>query len=49
MIIKRGRIAVEESLESLTAAGSLEEVFLRYITSDEAVAMPSDADREVSP
>ena len=49
VIINRGRIAVEDSLESLTSAGSLEEVFLRYITSDEAVAMPSDADREVSP
>lgn len=35
VIINRGRIAVEESLATLTAEMSLEEVFLKYISHDE--------------
>lgn len=34
VIINRGRIAVEDTLENLTQGMSLEEVFLRYITKD---------------
>ncbi len=36
VIINRGRIAVEDSISNLTAVLSLEEVFLKYITSDVA-------------
>jgi len=35
VIINRGRIVVEDSIEELTRARSLEEVFLHYITRDE--------------
>jgi ABC-type Na+ transport system ATPase subunit NatA len=35
VIINRGSIAVEGSLAELTAEMSLEEVFLKYISSDE--------------
>ncbi len=38
VIINRGRIAVEGSIEELTASRSLEEVFLHYISRDEPVA-----------
>ena len=37
VIINRGRIAVEDSLATLTAEMSLEEVFLKYISHDEPV------------
>ena len=42
VIINRGRIAVEDSIASLTAEASLEEVFLNYISNDSPVADSSE-------
>lgn len=45
VIINHGRIACEDTLSNLTRGGSLEEVFLRYITADAAEpAVADDAD-----
>ena len=41
VIINRGRIAVEDSLSTLTAEMSLEEVFLKYISQEEPLAEPA--------
>lgn len=51
VIINQGRVAVEESLATLTQGASLEEVFLRYVgrdvaTPDAAAAEAADASRE---
>lgn len=41
VIINQGRIVVEEMLETLTRGTTLEQVFLRYITQDNAVTQPA--------
>jgi len=43
VIIDRGRVAVENSIEALTEEMSLEEVFLKYISSDRAIVDPSES------
>jgi len=43
VIINHGRIACEDTLANLTRGGSLEEVFLRYITADAAGEPDEDA------
>jgi len=43
VIINDGRIACEDTLANLTREGSLEEVFLRFITADTALAHERDA------
>ncbi len=42
VIINRGRIAVEETLSALTEDMSLEEVFLKYISSDDPGVEPAE-------
>ncbi len=44
VIINQGRIAVEESIETLTAELSLEEVFLKYISSDQPMAAAEESE-----
>ena len=43
VIINAGRVVVEEKLSELTQGGSLEEVFLRYISEEEADAGATEA------
>jgi ABC-2 type transport system ATP-binding protein len=43
VIINDGRVACEDTLANLTREGSLEEVFLRFITRDTALAHERDA------
>jgi len=43
VIINAGRVVVEERLSELTQGGSLEEVFLRYISEEEAEAGAAEA------
>lgn len=49
VIINHGRVACEDSLDNLTRGGTLEEVFLRYITADVIDETSADPDEPAGP
>ena len=49
VIINHGRVACEDSLGNLTRGGTLEEVFLRYITADVIDETSADPDEPAGP
>ncbi|MGH7846711.1 MAG: hypothetical protein ACREQW_16310, partial [Candidatus Binatia bacterium] len=48
VIINAGRVVVEEKLSELTQGASLEEVFLRYISEEEAEAVAAEEEARIS-
>ena len=49
VIINNGRIACEDTIANLTRDGTLEEIFLRFITADTALAAPTEMASPLGP